>query len=128
MTETNRLTRVTCGAGCHARGTISKVRLRQRREGQVWHGGTIADLLDDNDFSGSCVFDERIDYDDGLFVGLMDVRVDCGDEGSSFLVISSRPSDDDFITLVQIVIVNDADWDAADQVIRTFNVFDPQAP
>lgn len=90
--------------------------------------GNISELLDDNDFTGTCVFEERTDYDDGLFVGEMDVWSNCGDEGSSFLVISAVPPDDDFIVLVQIVIVSDADWDAADNVIRTFNVIDPQRP
>ena len=91
-------------------------------------GMSTADMLDFNDFSGTCELQERIDYDDGLYVGLMDVWDFCGDEGSAFLVISAEPPAGDYLVLVQIVIVDDRDWDAADQIIRTFTVDDPQAP
>ena len=74
------------------------------------------------------MFVERIDYDDGFYAGLMDVWEQCGDAGSDFLVIAALPPEQDYITLVQIVVVGDRVWDAADQIIRTYNVFDPQVP
>lgn len=91
-------------------------------------GMTITEMLDFNDFSGTCEFQERIDYDDGYYVGQMDIWDFCGDEGSAFLIISAEPPEGDYLVLVQFVIVDDRDWDAADQFIRTFNVIDPQAP
>ncbi len=89
---------------------------------------TLEELLDANDFSGTCTFADRVDYDDGFYVGGMDIYEQCGGVGTDFLVIAAVPPDSAYITLVQIVIVSDADWDAADQVVRTFNVVDPQVP
>ncbi len=89
---------------------------------------TVGELLDGNDFSNTCLFVERIDYDDGFYTGLMDVWEQCGDVGSDFLVIAAHPPELDYITLVQIVVVDDRDWDAADEIVRTYQVFDPQVP
>ncbi len=91
-------------------------------------GGSVEDMLEFNDFSSACTYVDRIDYDDGFYTGLMDLWETCGDEGSTFLVIAATPPEEDYLTLVQLVIVSDADWDAADEIVRTFNVIDPQAP
>ncbi len=88
---------------------------------------TTAELLDFNDFSAVCEYVDRIDYDDGFYVGLMDVWEQCGGD-SSFVVIAAAPPDKDYLTLIQLVIVSAADWDAADEVIRTFRVLDPNLP
>lgn len=89
---------------------------------------TVDQLLDANDFAGTCSYVDRIEYDDGVYVGSMDIYESCADVGTDFLVIAALPPDASFITLVQLVIVSDADWDAADQVVRTFTVTDPQVP
>jgi serine protease Do len=88
----------------------------------------IEEMLDLSEFSNTCTYVDRVDYDDGLYAGFMDIYEDCGGTTASFLVIAALPPDAGFITLVQLVIVSDRDWDAADQVVRTFNVVDPQVP
>ncbi len=81
-----------------------------------------AELLDREDFSPACDFVERLDYDDGLYTGEFDVWEDCGDEGSTFLVVAAEPPGGELTILVQIVIVDDRDLAAADRVIDTFIV------
>ncbi len=81
-----------------------------------------AELLDREDFSGPCEFVERLDYDDGLYVGEFDLWENCGDEGSTFLVVAAEPPGGFFTILVQIVIVDDRDIAAADEIINTFIV------
>ncbi len=81
-----------------------------------------SELLDRQDFSTSCELVERLDYDDGLYVGQFDVWDSCGDEGSTFLVVAAEPPGGGLTILVQIVIVEDRDLDAADQIINTFIV------
>jgi serine protease Do len=79
-------------------------------------------LLDDQDFSDSCDYVDRFDYDDGLYVGEFDFWENCGAEGSSFIVVAAEPVGGGFTILVQIVIVDERDFDAADEVIATFVV------
>lgn len=88
---------------------------------------TRLELLDSQSFSNSCTYLERVPYDDGVYTGDMDIWEACGPEGSDFLVIAAEPAAQDFTILVQILIVTDADWDAADQIIRSFTVIDPAA-
>lgn len=89
---------------------------------------TLEELLDTNDFSNSCTFAERVDYDDGFYTGGMDVWEDCGGAKSTFLVIAALPPDSSYITLVQIVIVTEANWAVADNIVRTFAINNPQVP
>jgi serine protease Do len=86
-----------------------------------------SELLDAQQFGDSCAYLERLPYDDGLYTGEMDVWEACGPEGSDFLVITAEPAAQDFTILVQILLVTDADWDAADRIIRSFTVIDPAA-
>ena len=81
---------------------------------------TPAELLDDNQFAGSCDFDSRRPYDDGVYVGEFDVWVNCGDEGSVFIVIAAQPEDDSYLVLVEIVVVSESDWDATATVVASF--------
>ena len=84
-------------------------------------GQTPQQMLDDLSF-GDCTYDDRYDYDDGLYVGLFDYYVNCGPEGSTFIVVAAQPPDGSFDILVEIVVVTDRDLAAADEVIGTFQV------
>ncbi len=83
---------------------------------------SVGELLDDKEFSGTCDYVERQPYDDGLYIGELDVWENCGPEGSSFLVIGAEPSSREFFILVEIVIVDERDWSAADEVIVSYEV------
>jgi serine protease Do len=85
------------------------------------------ELLADQDFSGSCTYAGTEDYNDGYYVGLMDVWQDCGSAGSEFLVVAAQPPDGSYIVLVQIIEVTDADVGAADQIFLSFFVTEPAA-
>ncbi len=81
-----------------------------------------SELLDSEDFSASCELVERFDYDDGLYTGQFDVWESCGEEGSTFLVVAAEPPGGVLTILVQMVIVDDRDLDAADRIVDTFIV------
>jgi hypothetical protein len=85
-------------------------------------GETTETILDGERWDTSCTYQGRDAYDDGLYVGHYDLYADCGDELSVFIVIAAEPPDGSFLIYVQIVIVADRDWDAADEIIRTFQV------
>ena len=85
---------------------------------------SVRDTLDYFDFTDSCVLDGRYDYDDGVYTGLYDLYVDCGDEGSLFFMIIAEPADQSWIAMVQIVALTDEDLTAADTVFSTFVVGD----
>lgn len=77
-------------------------------------------LLDAGDFSSVCTYDGRYDYEDPLYVGVYDLYVECGGEGSTFIQLAAEPADGAFIMLLQIVLVSEADLEALDQILNTF--------
>ncbi len=85
---------------------------------------TVAETLDLYDFTGQCSYDGRYDYDDGVYVGLYDLYVDCGPELSLFFNVIAAPADREWLASVQIVALTDADLTAADEVFNTFLVAD----
>lgn len=85
-------------------------------------GDTVDAILDGYSFSQSCVYDARYDYDDGLYAGRFDWWDGCGDAGSSFVVIVSRPADGSFTIVVQMVLLTEADRAAADEIVNSYQV------
>jgi serine protease Do len=83
---------------------------------------SVDQLLDYYDWSEDCEKDDRYDYQDELYTGKYDLWVNCGDEGASFLVLAAVPEDQAFIMLVNIQILGDADLEAADHILNTFQV------
>ena len=78
------------------------------------------DSLDD--WSDSCVYEGRFDYEDNAYTGMYDFYSDCGDAGSSLIYIAALPADNAFIIWVQVQIVTDADLDALDHILESFYV------
>jgi len=85
-------------------------------------GQTPDAALDASRWDSFCTYEGRDDYDDGLYIGRYDLYSDCGDELSVFIVIAAEPPEGDFLIVVEIVVVTEADLDAADEIIRTFQV------
>lgn len=83
---------------------------------------TEEEILDLLDFSADCSFEGRDEYDDGLYTGYFDVWSACGDGDTVLVVISSTPEARDFITLVIVQVVSDADLDALDRILGSFIV------
>lgn len=80
------------------------------------------DLLDSTDFSGECFYDGTYDYEDAVYAGAYDVWVDCGGVGTTFVVLEAYPASLEFVALIQIQIVSDADLEALDTILATFDV------
>ena len=83
-----------------------------------------AGLLDreDYDFSGDCDYEGRFDYEDPLYTGLYDHYTNCGGSGTQFVILAAVPEDREFMVVVQIQVVSEADLDALDKIVDTFEV------
>jgi serine protease Do len=82
-----------------------------------------ASFLDSlEDYSGSCVYEGRFEYEDPAYTGLYDFYSDCGDVGSSFIYLAAFPPDNAFLIWVSIQVVTDADLDALDHILNSFFV------
>lgn len=79
-------------------------------------------LLDTFDFSGGCDYEGRFDYSDPLYTGVYDLYSDCGGEGVVEIVLTAVPENRNFVILVVIQVVTDADLDALDNILNTFFV------
>jgi serine protease Do len=82
----------------------------------------ISGMLDTITFSGDCTYDGRFEYQDPLYTGIYDLYSDCGGVGTSIINLSAMPEDGSFIVLLQIVVTSDADLDALDHILDTFEV------
>jgi serine protease Do len=76
-------------------------------------------------FYDECEYDGRYDYDDGIYRGKVDYFVKCGGAGGpGYWILSAVSKSDQFayLILVQVSIFSDADWEAVDQIIASFDV------
>jgi serine protease Do len=80
------------------------------------------DLLSQYDFSDACTFDGTYDYEDSIYVGAYDLWLDCGDTDSLLVILEAYPPGEEFVVLVQVQIVSDADLEAFDTILATFDV------
>ncbi len=80
------------------------------------------DLLNLSDFSDECTYDDTYDYEDAIYAGWYDLWLNCGGTDTTFLVLEAYPPEEDFVVLVQIQIVTDADLEALDMILATFDV------
>ena len=75
----------------------------------------------------SCEYDGRTDYDDGYYRGKYDYFTKCGGSGGPgawLLAAVSKADQFAYLILVEVVIKSDADWEAVDQIIASFDVID----
>lgn len=83
---------------------------------------SVTEVLDAFDFSENCQYQGRTDYSDEVFTGIYDVWSNCGGQGSTLLTLSATPQSQDFTVLVITQIVSDADLEALDHILNSFNV------
>ncbi len=81
-----------------------------------------AEVLELIDYTESCTYSGRNDYSDELYTGQYDVWESCGGEGTMGIVLAAAPADNSFITLVMVQVVSDADLDALDNILASFQV------
>ncbi|RLE15688.1 MAG: peptidase S1 [Actinobacteria bacterium] len=79
------------------------------------------DLLDSWEFSDECGFDGRFDYEDAVYTGAYDLWVNCGGTDTSLVVLEAYPYNAQFAVLIQIQIVTEADLEALDVILATFD-------
>ena len=80
------------------------------------------ELLDLVDYSSDCTYDGRFDYEDPVFTGAYDQYSNCSDAGSVIIVLAAEPAAQNYSVVVQVQVVTDADLDALDHILNTFNV------
>jgi serine protease Do len=79
-------------------------------------------LVDFFDFSTDCTYDGRFDYSDPVFTGVYDQYSNCADQGSVIIVLGAEPADRTYALILLVQAVTDADLDALDHILNTFNV------
>jgi serine protease Do len=81
---------------------------------------TTDELLDSFDYSDDCIYDSRSEYSDSVYTGSYDLWTNCGETGSSLVVVGVQPEDASYLALVLVQVVGDADLDALDRIMNTF--------
>jgi serine protease Do len=80
-------------------------------------------LLDANTFNDDCTYEGREEYEDQLYTGKFEVYSNCGGEGGGTLIqVAAVPEGRDFIILLQMVAVSEADLEALDHMLQSFEV------
>jgi serine protease Do len=71
-----------------------------------------------------CKLEGRYDYSDALYRGKYDLYSNCDGSGNAFITLSAVPNDNSqaFLILVEMNITKEADYDALDQILATFQV------
>ncbi|HET7011375.1 MAG TPA: S1C family serine protease [Anaerolineales bacterium] len=74
-------------------------------------------------FLSACTLDDRYDYNDGVYRGAFDYYTRCGGT-ADYLILAAVPiqANSDVLVFVQIQIVSQADLDAAQRILDTFNI------
>ena len=81
-------------------------------------------LLEFFEFSDECTFDERVDYADDLYTGYYDVWTDCGGEGTFYIVLAATPESRDYLILLEMQALTQADLEAVDRIFDSFIVYE----
>ena len=86
-------------------------------------GADIDGLLAQYGPSGDCVDGGIEAYDDGAFTGAYQVWQQCGGTGTILVVLATVPADgSDYALLTIVQAVSEADLEALDHILATFNV------
>ena len=80
--------------------------------------GELLDLIAPTD----CVTQGRNPYDDGFFVGEFEVFTDCGGSDTQYYAVASTSIDGAYGVVVAVQVVSDADLEALDNILGSFNV------
>lgn len=80
------------------------------------------DLMKVWDYSEDCTFDGTYDYEDAIYTGAYDLWIGCGGGTTAFVVLEAYPAGGEFVVLVQVQVVSDADLEAFDAILQSFDV------
>ncbi len=79
-------------------------------------------LLDAVSCPDDCTDDGVFDYEDPVFTGQYQLWLDCGGGSSDIVVLAAQSNDESATVMVATQIFSDADLDALDQALNTFNL------
>ena len=86
---------------------------------------TVDSLLDrfkGNNDGLDCTYEGRDTYEDPLYTGQYDYYSDCGDAKSTIIDLVAEPEDQSFLMWLNIQVVDDADLEALDHLLNSFQV------
>jgi serine protease Do len=87
---------------------------------EYYDAATFLDTL--ADYSDSCVYEGRFEYEDPAYSGLYDYYSNCGSAGSNVINVVAFPPDYAYLVWVQTQVVDDADLEALDRILNSFYV------
>jgi hypothetical protein len=75
-------------------------------------------------YEEDCEFDSRNEYNDGYYEGKYDVWTKCGAERGDLIIIAARPIDAplSLLILVEVKVTKEADYEAIEKIIDSFDV------
>ncbi|KAA3660844.1 MAG: peptidase S1, partial [Chloroflexi bacterium] len=79
-------------------------------------------LIDQLDFSNDCQYGGREADADQLYSGQYDIWSNCGETGSTYVVLTAVPDDAAFVIHIEAQLVSDADSAAFDEILNSFIV------
>ncbi len=71
-------------------------------------------------FGNSCDDLGQEDYDDGLYVGVLQIYGNCGGTDTFYVILAAAPIDADYLVRVEIQAVDTRDLEAGDEALDTF--------
>jgi serine protease Do len=83
---------------------------------------TLGEILAEFGEVDECTSDGIQDYADEVYTGLVEVWTGCAGTETEWVVIAALPPDESYLVVVGFQLVSDADVDALDQVIASFEV------
>ena len=72
--------------------------------------------------TGDCQFVGDDAYDDGVYTGRISLWESCGGTDAQVVIIAAEPADGSYVALVAAQLLTQADYDAMDEIIRSFRV------
>jgi hypothetical protein len=88
------------------------------------YGDDLEALLDSHfqSVAEACTPEGRYAYGDAIYQGLFNFFTDCGGTDTRLIVVAAQPEDGSFTILLTVQVVSQADLDAADRILDTFQV------
>lgn len=77
-------------------------------------------LLQERDQSAGCEDFGSEPYDDGFYVGTLQIWGNCGGIGTYYIILAATPVDADYLVRVEVQAVEQRDLEAADEALATF--------
>jgi serine protease Do len=78
--------------------------------------------LEKEDYSQECTYEGRSEYSDQAYAGFYDHFTNCGGVGTTLITLAATPEGRQFLILVEVQVVSEADIDALDRILNSFEV------